>query len=108
MDLFSTPIDPAHNWLPKEGNVNYHGPIFSERESTNYYDQALLHEVAWAPDQALMIFGKRIIHRQKGGGVVCRKSLFLYLFQNNQNSLGLDPTVVRDKRGRRKSFWRNL
>ena len=38
MDLFSTPIDPSHNWLPKEGNVHYHGPIFSEKESTNYYE----------------------------------------------------------------------
>jgi len=63
LDLFSTPIDPSHNWLPKEGNVNYHGPIFSEKESTNYYE-ALLHEVAWAPDQALM-FGKLITTKRE-------------------------------------------
>ena len=63
MDLFSTPIDPAHNWLPKEGNVHYHGPIFNRETSDKYY-QALLNEIAWAPDEA-MIFGKRIITKRK-------------------------------------------
>ena len=63
MDLFSTPIDASHNWLPKDGVVEYHGTIFSEKESTNYYE-ALLHEVAWAPDQALM-FGKLITTKRE-------------------------------------------
>ena len=63
MDLFSTPIDPAHNWLPKEGIVHYHGPIFNSETANKYY-QALFNEIAWAPDEA-MIFGKRIITKRK-------------------------------------------
>ena len=63
MDLFSTPINPFHNWLPKEGIVHYHGPIFS-RETADKYYQALFNEIAWAPDEA-MIFGKRIITKRK-------------------------------------------
>jgi len=42
MDLFSTPIDSSHNWLPKDGVVEYHGTIFSKKESTNYYEALLM------------------------------------------------------------------
>jgi len=67
MDLFSTPIDPAHNWLPKEGIAHYHGPIFNSETANKYY-QALFNEIAWAPDEA-MIFGKRIITKERLRGM---------------------------------------
>ena len=63
MDLFSPQVDPNENWLPKDGIVHYHGPIFSEKESNNYYE-ALLKDIAWAPDQAL-IFGKLITTKRE-------------------------------------------
>lgn len=63
MDLFTTQVNPKKNWLPKEGEVNYHGPIFNSHQSKNYY-AALLEQIAWEHDQAL-IFGKLITTKRK-------------------------------------------
>ena len=63
MDLFNT--EPSHltNLLPKDGTVNYFGPIFSKTEADCFY-QRLLNDIAWENDQAL-IFGKLIITKRK-------------------------------------------
>lgn len=63
MDLFSSEHHSKDNLLPKDGEVHYHGPIFSSSLANEYYDK-LLTEIAWAPDQAL-IFGKRITTKRE-------------------------------------------
>ncbi len=63
MDLFNT--EPPHltNLLPKDGTVNYFGPIFSKTEAGFFYKR-LLADISWENDQAL-IFGKLIITKRK-------------------------------------------
>lgn len=63
MDLFSSEHNSKDNLLPKDGEVHYHGPIFSSNLANEYYDK-LLTEIAWAPDQAL-IFGKLITTKRE-------------------------------------------
>lgn len=63
MDLFSSEHNSKDNLLPKNGEVHYHGPIFSSSLANEYYDK-LLTEIAWAPDQAL-IFGKLITTKRE-------------------------------------------
>ncbi len=63
MDLFSSEHNSKDNLLPKDGEVHYHGPIFSSSLANEYYDK-LLTEIAWAPDQAL-IFGKLITTKRE-------------------------------------------
>ena len=63
MDLFSSERNSKDNLLPKDGEVHYHGPIFSSSLANEYYDK-LLTEIAWAPDQAL-IFGKLITTKRE-------------------------------------------
>ena len=63
MDLFSSEHHSKDNLLPKDGEVHYHGPIFSSSLANEYYDK-LLTEIAWAPDQAL-IFGKLITTKRE-------------------------------------------
>ena len=53
----------SKNLLPKDGIVNYYGPILSTQEA-NYYLENLLHSIAWENDQAI-IFGKRIVTKRK-------------------------------------------
>ena len=61
MDLF-TP-DPETNLLPSDGVVNYHGPMMSAEEASNYYE-ALSSGVPWKNDE-VVIFGKRIVTARK-------------------------------------------
>lgn len=63
MDLFTSEHNSKDNLLPKDGEVHYHGPIFSSSLANEYYDK-LLTEIAWAPDQAL-IFGKLITTKRE-------------------------------------------
>jgi alkylated DNA repair dioxygenase AlkB len=63
MDLFGHSITETTNLLPKEGEVNYYGVIFSKLES-DYFLKYLLEQIDWKNDEAL-IFGKRIITKRK-------------------------------------------
>ncbi len=61
MKLFSEDIN--QNILPYHGIVNYHGKIFSEKES-NRFTKILLEDIEWKNDEAI-IFGKHIITKRK-------------------------------------------
>ena len=63
MDLFSNEVDHSHNWLPKDGTVNYYGTIMDLDEANAYY-QKLMETIAWENDVAV-IFGKRIVTKRK-------------------------------------------
>lgn len=61
--LFDEPFDKNNNLLPYDGTVNYYGKIFSEEETSDFFD-ALWNNIAWDHDKAL-IFGKEIITKRK-------------------------------------------
>ena len=63
MDLFEQVLAEPINILPKQGVVNYHGEI-TQRDESDYYFNALLNEIEWRCDQAV-IFGKHIETRRK-------------------------------------------
>jgi alkylated DNA repair dioxygenase AlkB len=63
MDLFDELIDPSENLLPEDGQVYYHGRVFSYAQADMALAE-LLHNVAWANDEAL-IYGKLITTRRK-------------------------------------------
>lgn len=60
MDLFST---EKINLLPKDGTLNYYGPVFSSLDATNYFD-ALSNTIEWKNDE-IILFGKKIITKRK-------------------------------------------
>lgn len=60
MRLFNT-TDPNKNLLPYDGTVNYYGVVI---EQTPQIYQALLAEVEWKNDEAI-IFGKHILTKRK-------------------------------------------
>ncbi len=62
-NLFEEISDFPINILPKEGNAEYYGKIFSDRECEKYY-QYLFDKIPWENDEAV-IFGKLIITRRK-------------------------------------------
>jgi alkylated DNA repair dioxygenase AlkB len=51
------------NLLPRDGEVVYFGPVFSNAQSEAYYIK-LLESIQWENDEAF-IFGKRIITKRK-------------------------------------------
>ena len=61
MDLFGN--DPAANLLPRDGTVNYFGPILNPADTRRFYE-TLLREIPWKNDEAV-IFGKHIITARK-------------------------------------------
>ncbi|MHA7830820.1 MAG: alpha-ketoglutarate-dependent dioxygenase AlkB family protein [Flagellimonas sp.] len=63
MDLFSNQIDPNHNVLPKDGIVNYFGPILNQDKADQYYEQ-LRNTIPWERD-IIHMFGKRIETKRK-------------------------------------------
>ncbi|SIR25172.1 alpha-ketoglutarate-dependent dioxygenase AlkB family protein [Maribacter ulvicola] len=63
MKLFDIKIDHTNNLLPYGGTVNYFGKILNEEEAIQYLD-ALLSNIAWKNDEAI-IFGKKIITKRK-------------------------------------------
>ena len=63
MDLFGQAEQHTINIVPCDGIVNYHGMILSQSEADRYY-QALLNDIAWQHDRAI-IFGKEIITKRK-------------------------------------------
>lgn len=63
MDLIEQITGALHNLLPYDGTVYYYGPIVSYQLATNYYT-ALMHNIAWQSDEAI-IYGKKIITKRK-------------------------------------------
>jgi alkylated DNA repair dioxygenase AlkB len=63
MDLFESLLAEPINILPSDGEVNFHGEIMPMAEA-EFYFAALLSEIDWRPDQAV-IFGKRIETKRK-------------------------------------------
>jgi alkylated DNA repair dioxygenase AlkB len=61
MDLFNSNLKT--NILPYDGEVIYHGKIFSIKEA-NHYTEKLLETIEWKNDEAF-IFGKHIITARK-------------------------------------------
>ncbi len=60
MDLFS---NEKTNLLPKDGTLNYYGPVFSVMNSINYFE-VLLNTIEWKNDE-IILFGKKIITKRK-------------------------------------------
>ncbi len=79
MDLFSNEMDHNHNWLPKDGTVNYYGTIMDFEEANTYYQQ-LMDTIAWENDVAV-IFGKRIVTKRKVAWYADQP--FDYTYSNN-------------------------
>ncbi len=63
MDLFEQALVEPINILSQDGEVNYHGEVMPLAES-DFYLNALLIEVDWRCDQAV-IFGKHIETKRK-------------------------------------------
>ena len=63
MDLFGNEITADHNFLPKDGTVNYYGKLMPS-DKANHYLEVLLDTIEWKNDEAV-IFGKRIITKRK-------------------------------------------
>ncbi len=61
MDLFNH--DKIINLLPYDGEVNYHGKVFSPQQAQHYYEK-LLTTIEWKNDEAV-IFGKHIVTKRK-------------------------------------------
>lgn len=51
------------NLLPKNGQVEYYGKVFSEKKASEYYVK-LLNEINWQND-VVKIFGKEIVTKRK-------------------------------------------
>ncbi|MCG2431730.1 alpha-ketoglutarate-dependent dioxygenase AlkB family protein [Aequorivita xiaoshiensis] len=62
-NLFSQKSNSEKNLLPRDGEVNYFGKIFSE-DLANRYFEILLNSISWKNDEAF-IFGKKIITKRK-------------------------------------------
>nr|WP_288934382.1 alpha-ketoglutarate-dependent dioxygenase AlkB [uncultured Allomuricauda sp.] len=63
MDLFTSQIDPKQNLLPKDGTVNYLGPILDMSRADHYFQQ-LWNTIPWEND-IIHMFGKRIETKRK-------------------------------------------
>jgi alkylated DNA repair dioxygenase AlkB len=63
MDLFNYKPYASKNWLPYEGTVNYYGKLLNQEQS-NHYLKALLENIEWRNDEAV-IFGKKIFTKRK-------------------------------------------
>ncbi|MEP2236859.1 MAG: alpha-ketoglutarate-dependent dioxygenase AlkB [Maribacter sp.] len=63
MKLFDIEVDHTKNLLPHDGTVHYFGKILNEEEAIHYLE-ALLNNIAWKNDEAI-IFGKKIITKRK-------------------------------------------
>jgi alkylated DNA repair dioxygenase AlkB len=63
LDLFVASDDEPANLLPRDGTVNYHGPIMPRDEADHWF-HVLSEDIAWDHDEAI-IFGKRIVTKRK-------------------------------------------
>ncbi|MFA5327046.1 MAG: alpha-ketoglutarate-dependent dioxygenase AlkB [Prolixibacteraceae bacterium] len=76
MDLFSSLIDSGANLLPKDGMVNYFGPILTIQEANHYFDR-LMSSIAWKNDEAI-ILGKHIVTARKVAWYADREYTYTY------------------------------
>ncbi|MBO0329419.1 alpha-ketoglutarate-dependent dioxygenase AlkB family protein [[Muricauda] lutisoli] len=63
MDLFANELDPKQNLLPKDGIVNYFGPMVNQNQADFYFGQ-LKKTIPWEHD-VIHMFGKRIVTKRK-------------------------------------------
>jgi alkylated DNA repair dioxygenase AlkB len=63
MDIFDNTIDSTINLLPKDGVVNYYGPILSLCNSDKFFHD-LLKVIDWKNDEAV-ILGNKIVTKRK-------------------------------------------
>ena len=63
MDLFENEIDCNHNFLPRDGIVNYYGRLMDIGDANAYFER-LTNTIEWKNDQAI-IYGKLIITKRK-------------------------------------------
>lgn len=63
MDLFEQIDGETRNLLPFDGTVYYYGPVMDRNIADEYY-QALMQDVAWKNDEAV-IFGKKVVTKRK-------------------------------------------
>jgi hypothetical protein len=61
MNLFA--YQPSQNILPRDGTVNYFGPILIPCDALDYLE-ALLTTVPWRNDEAI-IYGKHLVTARK-------------------------------------------
>ena len=78
MELFESAFDPNKNLLPYDGEVNYYGKIFEQKQADWYLD-ALLDNIEWKNDEAV-IFGKHILTKRKVAWYAERE--FSYTYSN--------------------------
>ncbi|NQD70493.1 alpha-ketoglutarate-dependent dioxygenase AlkB [Sphingobacterium shayense] len=94
MTLFNDLPNRDQNLLPYDGQVNYHGPIFSTQMADDYF-QTLLTQLEWAPDEAV-IFGKHIFTKRKVAWYGDRP--YQYTYSGIQKTaLHWHPTLLRIK-----------
>jgi len=63
MDLFNATRIEEQNLLPKDGVVNYYGPIIPGKDADAYLGQ-LLATINWRNDEAIL-FGKHMVTKRK-------------------------------------------
>ncbi len=63
MDLFNQTNTAVQNLLPKDGTVNYYGPVMSRQEADEFLIK-LLSSIEWKNDEAV-IYGKRLVTKRK-------------------------------------------
>ena len=95
MSLFPLSSDPAKNYLPQDGTVNYHGTIIPEQKAISYYT-ILLHTIDWKNDESI-IFGKRIITKRKVAWYADEPFLYTYSKVTKQ-ALLWTPEVLEIKK----------
>jgi alkylated DNA repair dioxygenase AlkB len=102
MNLFEQALVEPINILPQDGEVHYHGEIISLVQS-NFYFNALLNEIDWRCDQAV-IFGKHIETKRKVAWYA--EQPFSYTYSNITKSalpwtqnLQVLKTIVEQKTG---------
>ncbi len=61
--LFEPEINAQHNLLPYNGEVYYYGKLMDFKQANAFF-QALMHEIEWKNDEAI-IFGKKITTARK-------------------------------------------
>ncbi len=76
MDLFSSINDGSANLLPKDGTVNYFGPVLTVQEANRYFDR-LMSSIAWKNDEAIVL-GKHIITARKVAWYADREYTYTY------------------------------
>lgn len=63
MDLFTSQLEPDQNLLPKDGIVNYFGPIV-DQDKADFFFRQLRTNIPWDHD-VIHMFGKRIVTKRK-------------------------------------------